>query len=141
VSVRQNIATGARKVLLSAERLRKTVAQKKKKVLGKVSPSHETTRLPLGISFVEVYSGTFSNTSTTFRFSSNIIIITSHEDQQNFITPHRIFLGFKILHITAEKKISLLSDIFFFRKSCHLLTKNKKYGRSTKAKKKKLPVI
>jgi len=59
VIVRQNIATGARKVLLSAERLRKTVAEKKKGGLGKVSPSHETTRLPLGIFFVEVYSGDF----------------------------------------------------------------------------------
>ena len=67
--------------------------------------------------------GTFSNTSTTFRFSSNIIIITSHKDQRNFITPHRIFLRFKILQITVEKKISILSDTFFFSKILPFMNK------------------
>ena len=56
MSVRQNIATGARKVLMSAERLGKTIGAEGG-VLGKVSPSRETTCLTLGIFFVEVYSG------------------------------------------------------------------------------------
>jgi hypothetical protein len=106
-----------------------------KKSLRQVSPSLETNPPPpLDVFFVEVYSEDFSKTTTRFKFRSNRIIRSSHKDQQNVITPRRIFLGFKILQITVEKGISMLSDTFFFSKNLPLWKKNKKYGRSTKAK-------